>query len=154
MGGQMSRKLSETEAVCNLIKYRRRYSTTRQRTKSITIPLFEDDDNRTNDRASARTIITCNISTGNVTMSHSLRCKRTDIYPNVFGKLECNTPRGIEFLRKVRCAHKEYSKEHYKDNKEDICSKSKKYYEEHTEEILLTAKDRYKKRKIEGENIL
>ena len=132
----MARKLSDEEAACNIIRAKRKYARTHFKTKTLRLPLLEEDG-----KVSTTTLFHCNISTGNIGLSHTLTCRNLTISPGKSSRLICHTEKGLELIHKSR----KYSQE----NREERLATLRKSYLENREEILANAKIRYQKQRKE-----
>lgn len=133
----MARKLSDEEAACNIIRAKRKYARIHFKTKTLRLPLLEEEDGK----VSTTTLFHCNISTGHVGLSHTLACRNLTISPGKSSRLICHTEKGLELIHKSR----KYSQE----NREERLARLRKSYLENREEILADAKIRYQEQRKE-----
>lgn len=95
----MSRRLTDSEAACNIIKRTRNYNRKNILHKAISVSLKGSLDIL----VSAVLICDFNIATGVYSVgAHCLRYKGYSIYPSKFRKLRCTNQRALDMLESSR----------------------------------------------------
>lgn len=111
------------DAVCNKVKYGRKYDRVNRRCKSITFFMFYVNNIKIN--AVAQILI--NLNTGTVCSSGCIGVSSKRIFPTTLGKQNCNDQAFVERVSAIKTKNHKIS---YDRNKEMINARCREIYKE------------------------